>query len=125
MVSTSRTASAVLLALAACAPSPGADVTGPAAGAERAGITFGQDTILVEVANTEAERARGLMGRSSVPDGSGMLFVFPEAAVQGVWMRDTPLPLDAAFIDEDRRISTIVELEPLRASPTPSRAESP
>lgn len=97
---------------AACAPGPPAPVTGPAAEAERARVTFGGDTLVVEVANTEAERARGLMGRTTVPEGSGMLFVFGEAAVQGVWMRDTPVPLDAAFIDERHRISGIVALEP-------------
>ena len=113
MAPNSRRALACLLAsAAACAPSPPADVVGPAADAARADVTFGPYTLVVEVANTEEERARGLMGRASVPDGSGMLFVFPEAAVQGVWMRDTPVPLDAAFIDEDHRISSIVSLEP-------------
>ena len=113
MLASSRSSLVCLLALAgACAPGPSAGVAGPAAAAERASIAFGQDTLLVEVASTEATRARGLMGRSSIPDSSGMLFVFPEAAVQGVWMRDTPVPLDAAFIDADYRISSIVGLEP-------------
>lgn len=97
---------------AACAPGPPAAVTGPAAEAEQAYVVFGADTLVAEVANTETERARGLMGRSTLPEGSGMLFVFGEPEIQGVWMRDTPLPLDAAFIDEDRRVTTIVGLEP-------------
>jgi uncharacterized membrane protein (UPF0127 family) len=95
-----------------CAAAPSPDVTGPAAAAEGAHVTFGSDTLRVEVANTEAERARGLMGRERLAEGTGMLFVFPEAAVQGVWMRDTPLPLDAAFLDANRRILSIERLEP-------------
>lgn len=91
---------------------PSAEVTGPAGGAEEAIVAFGSDTLRVEVANTDAERARGLMGRETVPDGTGMLFVFADAAVQGVWMRDTPVPLDAAFLDEDGRILSIEALEP-------------
>ena len=106
-----RAMACLLAAATACAPAPPIGVVGPAADAVRARIEFGPNTLLVEVANTEAERARGLMGRSSLPDDSGMLFVFPEAAVQGVWMRDTPVPLDAAFITEDHRIESIVSLE--------------
>lgn len=102
--------------LLSCATAPGngmdsADAP-PGPIAERAWVTFGNDSIHAEVARTEAQRERGLMLRETLPDGTGMLFVFPEAAVQGVWMKDTDLALDAAFIDESRTVLGIVPLEP-------------
>lgn len=100
--------------LAACAttgaPAP-ADEDG-AGVPEHAWVLFGADTVRAEVARTEAARARGLMLRDRVPAGTGMLFVFPESEIQGVWMKDTLVPLDAAFMDEDRIITQIERLEP-------------
>lgn len=63
--------------------------------------------ISVEIADTEAERSRGLMGRSHLAPGSGMVFVYPTPRVVGFWMHDTPLPLDMIFIDAAGRILSI------------------
>lgn len=52
----------------------------------------------VEVADTEQARARGLMGRTVVPAGTGMLFRFDDPAQQHFWMKDTLVPLDIAWI---------------------------
>ncbi len=57
------------------------------------------------------------MFRESVPDGTGMLFVFPRAEIQGVWMKDTYVPLDVAFLDAQSRILSIEQLEPLDLTP--------
>lgn len=75
-------------------------------------MIFGVDSVRAEVARTEAERERGLMFREAVPDGTGMLFVFERPEVQGVWMQDTHVALDAAFLDEEATISSIEPLEP-------------
>ena len=66
----------------------------------------------VEVADTEFLRRKGLMHRSSLDDGKGMLFVFPERSILGFWMRNTLIPLSIAFIQDDGTISSIEDMSP-------------
>jgi uncharacterized membrane protein (UPF0127 family) len=75
-------------------------------------IVFGNDTILAEVADTPAERSEGLMNRSAVPDGTGMLFVFGFEASRSFWMKDTYVALDIAYIDVNFTIVSIHQMEP-------------
>jgi uncharacterized membrane protein (UPF0127 family) len=86
-------------------------------------VIFGTDTIRAEVARSPEERQLGLMFRDAVPDGTGMLFVFGRPDVQGIWMKDTFVPLDVAFLDASFRIVSIESLEPqdlrTKRSPVP------
>ncbi len=66
-------------------------------------------TIAIEIADTDAARAQGLMYRRSMRYDRGMLFVFDEPGTGGMWMRNTPLPLDMIFVDADEEIINIVE----------------
>jgi len=75
--------------------------------------------IAVEVADTDAERQRGLMHRKSLPEDAGMLFVFESESSGGFWMKDTLIPLSIAFYDANGKILRILDMEPCRADPCP------
>ena len=62
----------------------------------------------VELAMTPESRERGLMWRTQLADTAGMLFIFPEEEVQNFWMRNTLIPLDLIFIDQQKRVVGIV-----------------
>ncbi len=66
-----------------------------------------------EIADTDASRMRGLMHREELPQGTGMLFVFPWSEQQSFWMRDTHIPLDVAFADARGKILNIEAGNPL------------
>jgi uncharacterized membrane protein (UPF0127 family) len=76
--------------------------------------------VSVEKAETNAERARGLMYRRSLDDGRGMLFVFEEDEILSFWMKNTFIPLSIAFIAADGRIVEIHDMEPEDLSTTRS-----
>lgn len=61
--------------------------------------TFAGVSLTIEFATTTEARRRGLGGRASVPEGYGMLFVFPEEKRYGFWMKDTLVPLDIFWLD--------------------------
>jgi uncharacterized membrane protein (UPF0127 family) len=63
------------------------------------GGPWGVAAVDVEIADTAETRARGLMFRETLPDGTGMLFVYPEPVDAVFWMKDTPLALDILFFD--------------------------
>ena len=75
-------------------------------------VVFGTDTVRAEVARTSEERGRGLMFRDAVPDGTGMLFVWDTEGERSLWMRNTLVALDVAFIDRNFRIVDIQQMEP-------------
>jgi uncharacterized protein len=68
--------------------------------------------IRAELANTEEGRRRGLMFRDRLGGNSGMVFSYPEAGVNAMWMKNTRIPLSVAFIDRDGRILNIEDMEP-------------
>jgi uncharacterized membrane protein (UPF0127 family) len=73
----------------------------------------------VELADTDDERRRGLMGRESLPADEGMVFLFEREHQGGLWMKDTLVPLSAAFLDRDGRVLSIVEMTPCESDPCP------
>ncbi len=59
---------------------------------------------VVEVANDDAERARGLMFRDEMADDHGMLFIHDSEAMQAYWMKNTRIALDILYFDGERRL---------------------
>ncbi len=71
----------------------------------------GAPRMTIELARTDAERARGLMGRESMPENHGMLFVYLNPSRARFWMKDTLIPLSIAFISSERTIIAIEDME--------------
>ncbi|WP_418236023.1 DUF192 domain-containing protein [Comamonas serinivorans] len=78
----------------------------------RAHLSSGMYRIEVQIAATDRQRQVGLMNRASMPDNEGMLFVFDQPSVQCFWMRNTLLPLTAAFIDDAGTVVNLKDMKP-------------
>ncbi len=79
---------------------------------EPATVTVGDDlTLTVEVADSAAERQTGLSGRTEVPEGTGMAFVFDAPTRPAFWMADTLVPLSLVWA-LDGRVVDVVEMAP-------------
>lgn len=59
---------------------------------------FGNVELQLEVAKTDAERRKGLSGRSRLESNQAMVFLFPEADIYDFWMKDTYFPLDILWL---------------------------
>jgi uncharacterized protein len=69
--------------------------------------------VRIEIADTDAERQTGLMGRTTLEADAGMLFVFDQEQTLSFWMKDTLIPLSIAYIDSEGRIVDIQDMQPL------------
>ena len=78
----------------------------------RVTLSAGMYRIDAQVASTNPQRNKGLMYQTYMPANEGMLFAFEEAGVQCFWMKNTLLPLSAAFIADDGTIVTLADMKP-------------
>jgi uncharacterized protein len=79
----------------------------------RVTLSAGMHQIDAQVAQTFDQRMTGLMFRKEMPQHEGMLFVFEQPTVQCFWMRNTFLPLTAAFIADDGTVVNLADMKPL------------
>jgi uncharacterized membrane protein (UPF0127 family) len=80
-----------------------------------------QATLHLEVARNDPQRERGLMDRTSLPEHTGMLFVFDNDGPVTFWMKDTLIPLDMVFVAADGT----VRLVDAAVAPAPRNAPDP
>lgn len=90
-------------------------------GLPRTKLTVGFHQVEVQVASTPAQQSTGLMYRAEMPQHEGMLFVFPEAKQQCFWMKNTLIPLTAAFVADD---GTVINLEDMQPQTTQSHCSA-
>jgi uncharacterized membrane protein (UPF0127 family) len=114
----------VLILATACGGSPQAPAAPPptAAGARGPSVVLPSGAVYkVEVARTPEEQTQGLMFRESLPEKSGMIFIFPDAAPHQFWMKNTMIPLDIVWLDAAGRVLFVsANTPPCRADPCPN-----
>lgn len=92
------------------AQSPAGNGT-PQMGLPKLTLSAGGQAISADVAATDESRQKGLMFRASMGKNEGMLFVFPQIGYHAMWMRNTPLNLSVAYLDEQGKIVSIHEMQ--------------
>ncbi|WP_019022718.1 DUF192 domain-containing protein [Thioalkalivibrio sp. ALE23] len=97
---------ALLLAAPAAATPPEHD------GLPETTLEVGDRELTVELAADDASRSQGLMFREALADDRGMLFIWDTPDRRAMWMRNTLIPLDVAFIDGDGEITNIETMAP-------------
>lgn len=85
---------------------------GPQLALKRIELSAGMHRIEVQVAQTAQERQTGLMHRKEMPAHEGMLFIFDQPGQQCFWMKNTLLPLTAAFVADDGTIVNLANMKP-------------
>jgi uncharacterized protein len=103
-------------ALVLCAPLGWAQEE-PQMNLQRTTLSIGMHRIDAQVALQPLERQIGLMWRKSMPAHEGMLFVFEQPSQQCFWMKNTLIPLTAAFLDDDGTIVNLADMKPQTTDP--------
>ncbi|NBS13685.1 MAG: DUF192 domain-containing protein [Verrucomicrobia bacterium] len=85
-------------------------------------LKIGSHELIVELAISDQEQAKGLMNRTFLGSDQGMLFVFDHPKEASFWMHNTSLPLDLAYLDEKGEILEILPLVPFEEKPVNSKS---
>ena len=79
---------------------------------EKVVVNIGKKTYNCQVAKTEEEKKKGLMGVENLPPDEGMLFVWEDEYTREMWMKDTLIPLDQIAINEDDEVVFVYQAQP-------------
>ena len=99
-------------ALAALIPLSALAQEVPQLNLQRTKLSAGMHVIDAQLAVTPEQRQIGLMMRKDMPQHEGMLFVFEQASQQCFWMKNTLLPLTAAFVADDGTVINMADMRP-------------
>lgn len=80
-------------------------------------LQIGMFVIQAEIASTPFTRTQGLMYRTQLEPNQGMLFIFDQPGVQCFWMKNTLIPLTAAFINDQGQIVNMADMTPQTDTP--------
>jgi uncharacterized membrane protein (UPF0127 family) len=86
-------------------------------------VGFPPREITAEMAISQQQIATGMMHRKKLEENEGMLFVFPQAKKVGFYMRNTTVPLTAAYLGSSGVIMELHDLEPLNETPVEAQSE--
>lgn len=121
-----RLALMIAVAMLACsrtAPAP-TTTTGSAPPVAPAGprVVFPDGTVIhVEIAADDPTREQGLMFRDQLAADRGMIFIFPQNGVYPFWMKNTIIPLDMIWIDDQHKVNYVAsDVPPCKADPCPN-----
>jgi uncharacterized membrane protein (UPF0127 family) len=87
-------------------------------------IKLGEQTVYVQIADSNAERSKGLMDHTHLETNHGMLFVFEFPQKVSFWMKNTEIPLDIGYFDENGRLLEIYKLYPYDETPKLSKSNA-
>ena len=79
---------------------------------EKVVVTVGNKTYNCQVAKTEEEKRKGLMGVENLPPDEGMLFVWKDEDTREMWMKDTLIPLDQIAINDNDEVVLVYQAQP-------------
>jgi uncharacterized membrane protein (UPF0127 family) len=112
-----RVLAQVLAATALALPAGSWAQEAPQLNLQRMKLSAGMHVIDVQLALTPEQRQTGLMFRKNMPQHEGMMFVFEQAGQQCFWMKNTRLPLTAAFVADDGTIVNLADMKPQTTEP--------
>ncbi len=100
------------------------EITNVAHELEQETVKIGDQSWIVEIAKTPAQRHQGLMFREELEVGTGMLFVFEEEDFHSFWMKNTLIPLDIIWIGKDMNVIETHTLQPCSTEECPTTEPS-